>query len=506
MTGFWTGCLTALARASSTLYYLVAWILAAIGYGYLMLFPILALFPLAFIGYMASQTSPMQWIATDWLIVLVLLIISALAAWTTLAIAITRPDLPAGRPLTKADFPLLVSHINQLAITCNAPAFEQIKLTSRFAIEIVQSPVHGFPSSFNHSLLIGLPVMSCMSPMHLKILLAREIGHLALCRRNYNRRIIYLRTVWQHYAQEYSHDWKADTLLLRLFFSWYAPFYSVSTDAAVMLEEFVKDSCMLDITKIDNAAETIAVFEIKKRFIENEFWPELNEMAYTQAKPSWLPYSSMDAKIKEKLSAEKIQAYYNDETGQYSAIDADRTLLHQRMKKLEQDEFIIPAPKPESAATHFFGGSLGKIQQQMDNIWYLKNKAIWSKRYQQGIGEKKQLTHLREQAAKALLSNEEAHHYVLLLQKYIAPEKFRPLLYEIFKTNSHDANVCFEVGRLLLKSNDGQGIDALKLAMEMSAGLTVECCQQIVNYMVHTGDMNQAQKYRRKILTYQVET
>jgi len=42
-------------------------------------------------------------------------------------------------------------------------------------------------------------------------------------------------------------------------------------------------------------------------------------------------------------------------------------------------------------------------------------------------------------------------------------------------------------------------VDALRLVMEMTAGLTVECCQQI-------GDMDQAQIYREKILTHQVET
>ncbi len=506
MKHFWIRRMDAMANASPALYYLFAWLLAAIGYGYLMLFPILAGFAVAFVGYMAIQASPVHWSPTEWIIALVSLGIAALAAWTARAIALTRPDLPAGRPMTKADFPLLVNHIKQLAATYNAPALDQIKLTTRFDIEIIQSPVHGFPSSFNHTLLIGLPVMSCMSPMQLKLLLAREIGHLALCRRQYNRRIIYLRSVWRHYAQEYSHDWKPDTLLLRLFFCWYAPFYSLSTEAAVTFEEFVKDKCMLDITPIEHAAETIAVFEIKKRFIENEFWPELNNMAYLQPRPSWLPYSCMDAKITEKLDKEKAQAYYNSESGQYSAENEDKSLLHQRMQRFGQDEFIIPAPRPESAATHFFGNSLKQIQQQMDNIWYLKNKAIWSMRYKQGITEKKQLQQLREQAAKALLSNEEAHRYVLLLQKYLEPDKSRPLLHEILKTNSHDPHVCFEIGHLLLKANDEQGVDALNLAMEMSTELTVECCQQIVKYMVHTGDMNQAQTYRRKILTYQVAT
>jgi len=46
----------------------------------------------------------------------------------------------------------------------------------------------------------------------------------------------------------------------------------------------------------------------------------------------------------------------------------------------------------------------------------------------------------------------------------------------------------------------------LYLAMEMPAGLTVECCQQIVKHIVPIDDMKQTQIYRRNILTLQVAT
>jgi hypothetical protein len=46
----------------------------------------------------------------------------------------------------------------------------------------------------------------------------------------------------------------------------------------------------------------------------------------------------------------------------------------------------------------------------------------------------------------------------------------------------------------------------LGLAMEMTAGLTVEYCQQIVKYRAPVGDMNQTQIHRCKTLTHQVET
>ena len=58
MKHFWVGRMDAMANASPALYYLFAWLLAAIGYGYLMLFPILAGFAVAFVGYMVSQSSP----------------------------------------------------------------------------------------------------------------------------------------------------------------------------------------------------------------------------------------------------------------------------------------------------------------------------------------------------------------------------------------------------------------------------------------------------------------
>ena len=79
-------------------------------------------------------------------------------------------------------------------------------------------------------------------------------------------------------------------------------------------------------------------------------------------------------------------------------------------------------------------------------------------------------------------------------------------MHEFFKTGSHDTRIYLETGHLLLKTSDNQGIDALNLAMEMPTGLTVECCRQIVKYMVHSDDMNQAQTYRRITLSYRVAT
>lgn len=48
------------------------------------------------------------------------------------------------------------------------------------------------------------------------------------------------------------------------------------------------------------------------------------------------------------------------------------------------------------------------------------------------------------------------------------------------------------------KRSDRRAVDALEIAMDMPAALTVECCQQIVKYMVCIGDINKAQIYAKR--------
>lgn len=506
LTNFWLKRMDALADAAPALYYPLLSLLAAIGFSYLALFPIITLFALVFTGYIAWKTPVPDWNTVEWVFSLILLVTAGLAGWTTLAISKLRPELPPGKPLLSGDFPALLNRINELSSTYDSPHIEYIRLTTRFDIELVQTPASGFPIGYTYTLLIGLPVMSCMSPLHMKLLLARQIGHLALSRKQPNRRLIYLRHVWQQYAQLYARGWRADTVLLRLFVVPFAAFFMMSTRAAMRLETFVRDRCLLDITPNEKAAEAISIYEIKKRFIDDEFWPELNDKAYTHASPPYLPYSEMDNIMRKALDERNARIYFEKETARELTTGDERPGLRQRLTRLHHEDLTIPGHKADNAAHHFFGKSLGIIQKQLDKVWYLQNKTIWSKRYKQGMAEKKQLKSLREQAAKSLLSNAEARLYLQLLNKYVAPEKALLLCYEVLKTNSLDAGVCFEVGRILLSAKDARGIEALHMAMDISRSLTVDCCQLIIKYMVGKGEMRDAQRYRRMILAHQVES
>lgn len=495
-----------LASTSAGMYFLFCWLIAAFAYTSLLLFPVITFIAIVFAALIIYRDSGVtDWELLDWSIVGALIATSLIAGWLSHALFKIRPELPAGKPIEEKNFKVLIDRIHNLAETYHAPPIHHVKLTTRFEIEIQRTASNGFPSKFTNTLLIGLPVMSCMSPLHLKLLLARQIGHLASTRNSYAHRLIYLRRVWEDYANAYSAEWKASHILFRLFFSWYWKLYELTTRAAVRLDQLDKDQYMLEVSTEANAAEAIAVFGIKKHYLEHEFWPTLNKMAFTHAKPAFLPYSSMDKILGNNLDPVTAQLTYEHELNRHPNPGDVYANLRQRLLALNSEDFTIPEKRIETAASHFLGEDLLEVQKQLDKVWYLHNKSIWALRYKKGIEEKQQLKVLRKQAAQSLLSNDEARRYLLLIEKYVDSDKAIPLYMEIVETNYLDAAVCYELGRLLLSANHEAGVKALQAAMETETNYTVDCCQHIVKYMANQGDMKQAQYYRRMILAHQVE-
>lgn len=505
LSNFWLQRMTALAGASSWLYYTFLWLLALLAVTYLLLFPVIALFSLGWLSALIYLESPLNWQNSDWMLAAGLFATAVYTGWVSVRLLKIRPEIPAGKPLETRTFPVLAERINELRTTYQSPEFQHIKLTSLFRIEMVRTPKNGFPFNFSNTLLIGLPVMSCMSPLQFKLLLARQVGHLSKKHRSHSRHLVHLRNVWNSYAQHYARAWRADTLLLRLFFAWFARFFYLSSIVAVRLEAFNKDRLMLEITPPVRAAETLAAFEIKKRYLKTNFWPKLNDSAYSTATPPYLPYSAMAAITHKVLDRDPdyVQNCYEAAINREVIPSSELPNLMKRLTAIGHDDLVMPDPDADTAARHFLGEHMNELLKQMDNIWYLKNKAIWSRRYKQGIEEKRRLKLLREQAAQALLSNAEAREYLLLIEKYVDAKKALPLFKEIVKTNSMDADVCYELGRLLLEADDASGVDALKIAMETDPDKTTDSCQHLVSYMARHGQVKEAQHYRRMILEHQ---
>lgn len=501
----WLRSMNALAEKSSVLYTVITSIFAIIGYGYVFIFPILTVSSLGLLIDTALTKSPMQWGLNDWLASVAMLLTGAACAWISSKIIKIKPDLPAGKPLLAKDFPALFDRITEICTSFGAPEIHHVKLTPHFRIEIIRTPVGGFPFKHSNTLLIGLPVMSSTSPLQLKLLLARQIGHLALARKSLARKLIYLQHTLKAYKHVYGRSWQPETILLRLFFCWYSPFFNLTSTKIAQLESIHKDACMLEITPSDSVAAVIIDFHIKKLFIKTRFWPALNNSAFKLENPPYLPYANIKNFIEKNLDQNIIKLMFEEEFDHEIELDSKIPNLKSRLHAIGYDEFIASDDITDYAIDYFFENQANDICKQLDNVWSLKNKKIWAEKYNQGIEEKKQLAEMRNQITKSLLSDEEILEYIRLIDKYVSPEKTLPLYKEIVTTNPQDGDLCLDLGRILLKANDSSGINLLKTSMAVNPNYTVECCNQIVEYLVNHGDNKEAQNYRRIILEYQAD-
>jgi hypothetical protein len=497
--------MNALADRYTALYYSIIWLFAAIGYGYVFIFPILTILSLGLIINAVTTKSPLQWELNDWTVSIVALLVGVIATWISSKIIKIKPDLPTGKPLDEKGFPTLLGRISEVCSSFDAPEIHHVKLTPHFRIEITRTPTSGFPLKYTNTLLIGLPVMSCTSPLQFKLLLARHIGYLAQAKTGFNKKINYLRHILKIYNHTYGRSWKPDTILLRLFYSWYVPFFNLTAIPMERIESYNKDKCMLEVAPSDNIAAAITDFHIKKLFMETRFWPELNNSAYKLENPPYFPYASMSRYIAKELNADNIRFLYETEIARDIEIDSNIPSLKDRLFAIGYDELIAADESTDTAANYFFGESTGDIYKQFDNVWYLKNKKTWNQKYSQSLQEKEQLKLMRGQLTKSLLSDTEMKEYLQLIERYIAPERALPLYKEIINTNPQDSDLCFDLGRFLLNADDSSGINVLKTSMEQNPAHTVDCCNHIVEYLVKHGDAKEAQHYRHVSLEHQAE-
>ena len=501
---WWAIRVDAVAVRTPRVYFFLVSILAAAGYVYLLLFPALVVFGLVMLGLLIRPAEIPGWEITDWLMRVSFLIITGIAAWVTYKIITAKPELPKCRTLTNDDSQSLLHRIRELSGTYNSPPIHIVCLTSRFDVELIRTPVCGYPVKFKNTLLIGLPVMMLTSPLHLKILIARKIGQLSNSMHRTTGRLYFLHNIWSQYQQLFSHNWQLHNLLLWIFFSWYAPFFHASTIPARRIDEHIADKRALEIANSHEVAEMIAILEVKSAYLKDKFWPLFFNMAYTCKTPRFLPYENMDKIMGGDLDAASAQ-YYLDRALSSEENPVDTIpLLSDRLSVLGIDKIRIPAQKDENAGSHFFGRNLPLFQKRYDTLWYNSNKQGWHKRYMLGKKEQRHLESLRYQSSQSLLSSKEIGLYLKLIVKYVPHDQATPLYLGLLESSNLDASILLKLGRLLVDTNHGDGIKALVESMTLDDDLTVECCQLIIKYMVQNGNMKEAQNYRRKILAHQV--
>ncbi|HVK32259.1 MAG TPA: M48 family metallopeptidase, partial [Burkholderiaceae bacterium] len=110
-----------------------------------------------------------------------LLIFLAVPLWFLVKSAVSalfvRLPVPAGRPLTRHESPALFAAIDAMRARLRGPKVHHVLLVDDMNAAIVQRPLFGLIGVPRNYLMLGLPLLECMTPEEALAVVAHEYGH-----------------------------------------------------------------------------------------------------------------------------------------------------------------------------------------------------------------------------------------------------------------------------------------------------------------------------------------
>jgi len=482
--------------------YTTCLIMAALfGYAFLFIFPLTVLaLAISVPGAIIEAKDQL-----DVVLVLSAIAIAAGAGWMSWYLYRVKPALPAGRPLKTDEAPMLFEAIQESCRQLGAPQVHMVRLVRDYHIEIVKTPSNGYPLSCTNTLLIGLPMFQSLSPGQLMLAINRELAHLASPYKRSTAWAYFISKIWCQYRILHHTGWHPASIIMRVFFSCYAPLFKLLAQSAIREEEFYADQTINNADRNFTFIDMLSTQSIHRRYLDEHFWPHLLNNAYKYKTPPYLPYASMQDHLHSKLDSQSAQALLDTAMSEKPKNNGSMPVLKQRLFRLGLHTVMLPEPEKQSATQYFSDHALVLIIGQMDHIWLKTSQFDWQQKFRTGQLEQNKLKELRVQSRQRLLTNHRTWEYIQLIKKYVDDEQALELYKQVLSIDTDDARIGFDIGQTLLAHMDRQGIEALENAIAKDPGYTVMACQLITDFFVRCGDSRSAQTYRRKALAYQVE-
>ncbi|VAW70360.1 hypothetical protein MNBD_GAMMA10-694 [hydrothermal vent metagenome] len=473
------------------------------GYTFIFGLPIIVLLLSAFIPKQIISAADFVSVSVIFIEIAIALIAASLSA----TLFQLKTILPPGRPLSPDEAPKLIALIDELNLSYSPhkrqPKIQQIKISQNFEIAVIKTPKNGFPVFFTNTLVLGLPLLQCHSPKQLKNLISHEIIRLSGSRSRLSSWLYFSGSYWKQYNLALKKQVKSPNIFLLIFFAWFSPLYQLLAQEVEKLECLNVDKLLNDKISSEDLSDALIQYCISLKYLNDSFWPNLNEKAYRHKTPPYLPYTNIERSLKSKLDDITRQSWLDSALFD-TAEQASTPSLVNRLKQLNINNPSLPGALQNSAAAYFLGDTLPVLIQQMDKIWKVSNQFIWQKKYTRGQSERADLSELTVQADQGLLSDERIWDYIQLIKRHKDEQQAAINYKEILKLNTQDPRISFEIGKTLLEQMDNDGIKALERTMQQEAGYTVMACQVLTRYYSRIGDNRSAQSCRRRSLAHQV--
>ncbi len=415
---------------------------------------------------------------------------------------------PAGKELTRAQFPALFNLIDEVAAKIGAPKPDHVLLTGTCNASLVQYAVLGPFGWYRNYLELGWPLMQVLSRDQFRAIVAHELGHLAGGHGRATTWIYRQRVSWGrllHQIEEGRTGSRWGGAIFARFVHWYQPKFAARSFVLSREHEFEADRCSVLATGADSAASAMVRLHLFGNWVEDRYAPGLitaNLAAGVHDAPGHY-LRDLSAAFSKPLDSAYLTAWgarvwvlptdYEDTHPSFK----DRLRAMGLPSLTDLDRLAAPPGHPAGAA--YLGESNDALGATFDAAWLEAARDGWKRGLDEARQQRRELEALiaQEQAGQ---QGEEARLERVRLARELDESSLEAEATRFVADYPENAIGHFFLGSALLRRNDAGGIEHLSRAAEINPELEQAAAGQIFKFHWSEGRIAEADAARGRYL------
>jgi len=339
-------------------------LVAISGYAFVLLFPVLVLAGL-FNIYTALAVSDV----TNWQAALTWLVIVLVAALICYRSTQIKPKPPVGLTLAEDKAPGLFKLVQQHRSYYKRPAIHRIVITEQYELDIVKTPMWALPVWSTNTMIIGLPVLQCLSPKQFECMVARRIGQFSKRYNPITNWLYQLRPIWHQYRVSYNRQKGFGIEPLKWYFSVYAPMYAMVSVYAARQDELNADTYAMELFNDKNVLEMITADALCRWYLHNQYWPAVVKIASIETKSLPTPHTKMSSAVHAIKNGERLDKLIDNAFREQPLSSDAMPSLQGRLKNIGHQKPCMEKDTTENAAVFYLGTSVKGVIDVVDKLW-----------------------------------------------------------------------------------------------------------------------------------------
>ncbi|KPJ95094.1 MAG: hypothetical protein AMJ55_04735 [Gammaproteobacteria bacterium SG8_15] len=345
---------------------------ALVGYVYLLLFPVLLLAGIWTLGsyVVLEQASGNAMHFIGWTL------ITGISAMVTIQLTkikfFSTPGITLDAPMANKLHLLLDKFADETTI----PRIDRIVVTEQLSIDLVKTPTMAIPFWSSNTLVIGLPLMQCLTPEYFECAVIRKLLQYTKRRNCLIKWLHQLRNVWLLYMNVLSKNITLGTLPLAIFFKLYAPLYRDLTTPVAHRNELDADLDTLQFVNDEDLLQTIEAVIVAKIYLDQQYWPKIRKSLKENQDIDIQPYSKLEEMLKQGLTTKNtkrwLDSVFESESHRLKAIPS----LRARMHNIGRARIRIPERLQQTAAQAYLEHDYLKIVDSVNQLWKQRHSRI----------------------------------------------------------------------------------------------------------------------------------